>query len=166
MTNNDLNTGLQIAKLEADSLRRRLCSSGFRDGQLYMAMGKEIYYQVALPLAFTMSEGTFGYWMGYRICLINENAYKNCIFPIFTNDVPIDSLNSCSNGDKMVFLDECDGGAESAAKVFIFNDSRSVHGFIETDMTVTIYPVCGTNGRQAYPTEQEVDSFLNDYIQS
>ena len=162
MWNEDrLYTDLQLAALGADDLCRRLNTPGGGHEDVQVAMGKSVYKDLISRCGFEITGSNIGYWMGYKICVINEDEYSNSIFPVIVNKHAID-IEQCSVGDKMaVPSDDYTLGVvyelvdRNWGKFFAPINKISVSFF--ADVLDGIKPPC--------PTESEVDAFLSEYIQ-
>lgn len=162
MWNDDrLYTDLKLAALGADDLCRRLKTPGGGHEDVQVAVGKNIYKDLISQCGFKITGSNIGYWMGYKICVINEDEYSNSIFPVIANKHPID-IESCRVGDKIAMqADDCATGA-----VFELVDRNGYKFFAPINkISVSFFADVLDGSKPPCPTESEVDAFLSEYIQ-
>ena len=162
MWNKDrLYTELQLAALNGGDLCRRLNTPtrGLEDVQV--AMGKNVYKALISQCDFEVIDSNIGYWMGYKICVINEDEHSNSIFPVIVNKHTI-NIEQCRAGDKMaVPSEDCAMGA-----VFELIDRNGYKFFSQVyEMSVSFSADVCDGIKPPCPTESEVDAFLSEYMQ-
>lgn len=156
-----LYTSLATAEYQAGRLKGRLGDTLSEPQKVHIAMGKDVYRYLVSESGFDSATDSFGYWMGYKICVINESACGDQIFPVITDARSI-NISNCEIHDKL--LAGCTGDEkEKGAVIYELKDMNGRKFFVETEMTVAFYPSSCAGIGPIYPTEQEVDDFLIEY---
>lgn len=155
-----LYTQLSTAEYSADDLRRRM---GYADkSMINVAMGKDTYRHLISRSGFDSVTDNFGFWMEYKICIINEDKYSDHIFPIIADSHAV-VIGNCKVHDRLAaFVDADDPGKGTA--IYELKNERGSRFFEQTDMTVSFYPSSCFGVKMFCPTESEVDDFLNEYL--
>lgn len=156
-----LYTQLSTAEYSADDLR---CRMGYADkSMINIAMGKDTYRYLISRSGFDSVTDNFGFWMGYKICIINEDQYSDHIFPIIANSHAV-VIGNCKAHDRLATSVDTDD-PEKGVAVYELKNEYGNRFFAQTDMTVSFHPSSCFGVKMFCPTESEVDAFLSEYIQ-